>query len=104
MTFDDLIYREFADSDHFDKMRHGLLRIREIMQKHKSFRGLTVEDQFNQCVTIHCIAMQTATANIRKLKIVRKREKTALPYSVEEGYEPKPILEIGKQEQKRLNP
>lgn len=90
--FEAMIWKHYSQEKDFDLIRHKLLRARAIMiERHKSFSKMSVDEQFDYASTIVVIAVQSSTKAIRKIRIISEPSKEPLKYALEEGYE-KPII------------
>ena len=95
--FEKLIWDAYSQLDNYDRLRYKLFRIKEIMSKHNtSFSKLPVKTQFDYCVTIGIIVVQSATKDLRQFSLSKdKNEK--FEYSIDEGYVPPVSMDITKQ-------
>lgn len=71
--FEELVFYVFGQVKNYDKMRHNILRAREIMlAEHPShFKSLLVRNQFLYCITITNIAAATVTANLSRFTFTK---------------------------------
>lgn len=94
-NFSKLIWQHYSQSSSYDKLNYQLVRIREIMSKHKSFRDLSAKNQFDLCVTIGCIALQTASKDLRSFSMSQDKSQV-FEYAIHEGFTAPNIYELSK--------
>lgn len=92
-AFEELIWKAYSQEKNFDQLRHQLIRCRDIMSKsQKTFVKMPIQQQFDYCVTIGIIVVQSTTKDLRKISILKKNKNEPFPYSLMEGFvEPTPI-------------
>lgn len=96
--FNNLIFETYGQNKNFDMIAHNLKRIRKIMESsHETFKLFSAKKQFDFCITIGIIVVQSTTYEIRNLGIIKKSENEILEYSVNEYYKEPKIIEINKQ-------
>ncbi len=99
--FEKLIFDYAGQEKNYDLLRHNLLRARSIMNKrHTSFKRLSAVVQFEYCLTIVLIAVDTSAKNLRKFSLSRDK-KEHFKYSIDEGYTPPIPIELSKAVKKR---
>jgi hypothetical protein len=91
--FEQLIWDAYSQSYNYDSMRHKLIRIRNIMSKsHNSFGKFPAKQQYDYCITIGIIVVQSTRKDIQKLSIITKEKPEVFEYSIDEGFvKPTPI-------------
>lgn len=94
MTFEKYIDVHFFQHDHYEKMKHQLLHIRGIMSRNKAFAKQPVNVQYDQCILIVTIALQSQTDLLNRTRIVRKKERKEYPYSIDHNFQPKQVIPI----------
>jgi hypothetical protein len=52
------------------KMKHQILNVCKIMQKHESFTKQSVQNQFGMCVTIIRIAVNTSMDDLSRIRLI----------------------------------
>lgn len=92
--FDAHIWKSFSASDEFDKLKYQLNRVRKIMMRQQdSFKKMTAIRQFDYCITICCIAIQTSHKDLRQFRMAADKNKV-FPYSINEGFEEPEVINI----------
>lgn len=92
--FEQLIWDSYSQLDNYDSMRYKLIRIRDIMSKsHKSFTELSAQRQYDYCITIGIIVVQSTTKDLRQLSL-SKNKNEVFEYSIDEGFVPPVPIEL----------
>lgn len=92
--FEQLIWDSYSQLDNYDSMRYKLIRIRDIMSKsHKSFAELPAQKQYDYCITIGIIVVQSTTKDLRQLSL-SKNKNEVFEYSIDEGFVPPVPIEL----------
>ena len=93
LRFEKLVWDEYSQGNSFDKLRHNFIRTREIMiEQHESFNNFPAQKQFDYCVTIIIIALQSTRQDLNKLRMFSKPKNNNYEYSINEGFvKPVPI-------------
>jgi len=92
--FDNHIFKLFHDEDNYDKLKHQLNRARSIMmERHECFRNKSAYRQFEYCVSICIIAVQTSTKDLRQFRLSGDMNEV-FKYALNEGYNKPNVIEL----------
>lgn len=93
--FEQLIWDSYSQLDNYDSMRYKLIRIRDIMSKsHKSFAELSAQRQYDYCITIGIIVVQSTSKDLNRLRVISKPKDEVFEYSIDEGFVPPVPIEL----------
>lgn len=92
--FTKICWEEMKDSDDVDRVVYMLKQIRKHMLKHSTFKRLSIASQVAQCVTIGCMVLETSTADLRELHILRKKDRGNLEHDILNGFKKPDYIEI----------
>lgn len=99
--FDKLIWDAYGQESDYDSLRYKLFRIKEIMSNHhKSFATLPTKQQFDYCITIGIIVVQSTTKDLRRFSLNKPKDEI-FEYSIDEGFVPP--VQIVLKNHKRLH-
>lgn len=87
MQFEGFISLKYAKEKNFKKLKHNLNNIRAtLLAEIPDFHLKPVQVQFEYCVTVGCIALQSQQDAVRKLRVFTPAKKEVLPYSIDRYY------------------
>jgi hypothetical protein len=71
--FERLIIKDYSDDKNFVKIKTALLFTRQKMLKHKAFHNASALDQYNMCVTIGVIVIDSNLFTLNEIRDVGKK-------------------------------
>lgn len=94
LKFEKLIWDRFSQEKEYDQMRFKLIRTREIMSGlHLKFENFPVQMQFDFCITIAIIVIQTSTQDLIQLSLSGDKNEM-FKYSIDDGFVPPVPIEF----------
>lgn len=81
--FNELIWKEYSDSEVFDILNQNMLNVRETMlSSQPDFRKFSVQRQFDYCCTIVIIAAHSVSQHINENMPLSKPKDIVYKYSI----------------------
>jgi hypothetical protein len=85
-SFEHLVFEIFKDDVSFDKAKHQLLRAYDLMtEKVKSFKNMSLKNQYDICSIACLMAMGSSLRQLRKIEILRTNKPV---HDIEKKYSP----------------
>lgn len=84
--FEHLVFEIFKNEETYDKTSHQLMRAYDLMSKKvKSFKNMTLSNQYDICNTACLMAMGSSLRQLRTIEILRKNKPV---HDIERDYSP----------------
>lgn len=94
--FEDLIFKQWKDDNHYDQIKYEMLKARSLMFIHKAFNNATTQQQYDICLTICLINLHSALNQLDKSMPISKPKNRPLKYSLSQGFENPTIISLDK--------
>ena len=92
--FKEVLEEDYGQSEHYDKIVHQMLRIREIFIRMPVFKKLSFANQYGFCYATNLMVNDTSLEHVREMRIFKKEKKSTPAFSINKGFEKKPIVPI----------